>query len=365
MERPDLELVYGSVLDDGDGFRLHTSRDNVYEYRQDGERDARITSGEWGWRTVVHAPAREDEACDEFAAFAEAIDDRYDTGFVDASRAFNALKEDGVVAVHEGLFRLRYRESHGFDIPPGRMGRTTRRVSRGVVDGIYAGSLGYALGFLGGIAGFAGAAALGAPSPLQETILVGTTAGGSALFGGIGALRGAPDGYSSAEIRRRELVRGGEPAAVVEDMLETVNAERVEQYLAGEPEATGDEEDDCTRVEQELDVFLDTVFHDAEQHAGVVASAWHPTYDEAKTFVSGLADVSVTEEPPSLYTDADVFQELFAYLETDDGLLDDAHILVDNVYSREDVSPEIAAWLNEAHPELVQDVGQQKALHGT
>lgn len=359
----------------GEGLRIHTSEDTVYELRH-GDVDTRIYPGRGSWHVTVRLPAGGvEDAYETFSEVVERLDDVYDTDMDIPVKYFHEQLESPPVTQADGRRRLTYNPESRIDIPPHLARRVTSELPGFIGDSILAGGfLGMGGGVVGMLGGLVGGALLGSPELMLAGLGAGAGVGGTA-GAGIAAydMRGAvKDQYSEQELLRRKM----SPDDSVPDrsLLEDVNEKRFYDAYLMEADAydTGETARYDELKEQDPETLLngvmDIVFEELSRVDGVVAEARTASYEDAYRFAATAADVETgAAERPSLFDDAEAFRHILSHTTyTADGdtrLLPVGEELVETLFSRDAIDPDIAAWLEEEHPAIVQRIGAERSLN--
>lgn len=363
-----IDLYHAEAIDDdmGEGLRLYTLEDTVYEARRgqmwvfdgdghlDGTLNTRIYQDGSDWMLKAQTPVTEKKpAYHALRGFANTVEEELgvelETTWLDYQTTYEDGKSFQVVARDASVtFR------HTGDI-------TVPKVSHGIIPGITQG-VGAAIG--GGAAAVANL--FGVPADIFGGYLLGMGLGAGA--GVVG-----PKARQFHANRKRRKTYGTVDGMEELDLFDRVNEQhRLEQVL-DRPGPAPDhftEEYNALREDEFEDIFdIITTAHFEEFHkqAGVTLTGTFDTYSDAYGLASALSGVDPEVERPSIYTEPDVFQHLFSYLTYTEGgedrLLGDGETLVREVMQR-DADPAITEWLDEEYGDLVRDVARQHSLDG-
>lgn len=386
----DVELYATDRVQDalGDGLRIHTSWDEVYETRRHDDAAIRIYPAEGRWHARVQYDVTElEDAYDRFSAAASGIADAYEVSLDTTPKAFMAdLDSDGLVREDDGRYTLTFREE------PDIRSLVNQPVSgKSWLKGMAASMASLTGG--GSTVGAVLGGALGIPGG-PPAMAAGATAG--AVGGGVlGGIVGFSETLATASVsedrymwrssfptnawtrffekrRRKKYVDEGRLAEETHfDLMNRLNTLDRELELADSLDLARHEEYtdlDESGVDEVHDILMRTQFHDFEKTGGVTATRTAETYEEAAAFAAELLDVDAPDERPSIYTDPAVFRDLFDQCSyEDDGeerLFGTGHAMMQDVVGRDAVDPSIVTWLEERHPGLVKEVGQEHALSG-
>lgn len=370
----------------GGGMRIYTTHDDVYEMREDSGVSTRIYPGGGRWAVKMRFPVTDAE--DGYDVVRDVLAALDAEGYTPTPKAFtDDIKDDGTATIKTGGGTVRYADDVDLDAMVDiDIDRSTKL--KGALAGVAAES-----GTLGAV-GAAIGGALGIPGG-PPAMAAGATAG-SAVGGGLGVLAGGLEApmalrtwedrdlpverviYRMQQRRKRKFLNGRFDA--FEKHLDAVNRMRSYERRLEEAESLNMEVRELydSYVEggrrEQHDALFDVHFHRFHHRDGVTVSASADTYREAVETAADILDTPVHDvERPSIYADRDVFAALFTPLTYQDeqevalsgsgeNLLEDAEILVANVFDRDAIDPGIAAWLEETYPDAVREVGQERSM---
>lgn len=352
----------------GNGFRIHTLEDEVYELLETGDGASRIhPSDRYGgdqWRSTVQLPVAEvQEAYDTFRAVADRVEEAYDVDLPESWISFRKAYENGGTSVGHDAFNVRYNREDGITVPKERFA-TYGGV--GTLGGGFFGSL-------AGMFGSMGAHAAGLVSePTGVAIMLGSIPA-SFIFGWGGGYLG-PKAKGKWTNWRRQRTYGDPEKAGDDTLFARLNERNSLEALLNGDESFPDHLTDRylamedAGLEDVKDLLLKTHFHGFDKAQGVVAEATFDTYEEAAEFQHVVrGDTAAVVDRASIYTNTDAFTTMFDHLtftvEGEEYILTDAERVVENVYER-DTHPDIVTWLEEEHPDLVTETGQRHTLDG-
>lgn len=365
----DIELYAVDPLSDAEGIRLFRSDDTVYEAAQHGKTASRIYPEEGQWTVKVNVPVEERrEAYDTFRRMADRLEDAYDVDLPKTWLEFQEEYEDTATAAEEGV-ALCYRNEGSLAIPdPGH------EAAMGRGDAAMLGNL------AGGGLGLASAGALGAMGSLPpEGSIIGIVGLGLSPAWGVLTALGANTGVPTVKNRigrwKRRRRYGDIGALQDRSLLEHLNERNALKHLLDRNESFPADvteryrELDDRALEAALDIITTAHFERFEELPGINVTASFDTYEEAAAFQDTVRDEdSGRYERPSIYTSPAAFRSMFDDLTfTVDGreyVLEDAEVLVQNVFERDPVDDAIITWLEEAYPDVVQDIGRDRSLTG-
>lgn len=388
MESPDMELYATEELDDGlgHGLRITRSDDAVYEARTAEDAVSRIYEEDGTWHAKVLLPLTDsEEAYDRMQAMMDDINDAYGTALHTNPKAFgDAINRDGRIKASDGATRVCYVDEEDTQpieeiaetpsdasILKGWLAGTTASIGGGAGVGALAGG---AIGMLGGPPGAVGGAVTGAHVGAGIGGVLSAWEGVDTVTEGPGYPIASPvTGRTIRYFERRAQTRYQPDAiAAAEDYFDRFNAlHSLERELA---ERNRFDEARHARLEKLRDADIENIhdtvmeehFHQFDEGEGLTATHETDTYLDAVRFVGHVANHVPPTDESSLYTSPDTFQQIFSHCTyQEDGethYLDDAKILVHNVYDNTDTADAIVDWLEAEHPDLVQDVGRQHAM---
>lgn len=348
----------------GSGIRLYTDRDEVYETRDITGHAVRIAGGDPGWYTQVHLPAPDEprEAYDPFDTVAERIDTAYDTELITPATTFlEHMAEEDRFHVEDTdaapAYSLQYRRELEPD-PHEEFSEVSNDILVGYVGagaasgGATALALGAADPFLGLVSGMA-AGSLGAL--LDKELYTGGSSLSPArnIRRGVNAVKRTVAGDDDGGVEELAGVtvwdRLNEKRRLETVAEETRDVEEAERYL----------ELKDTDIEVEAERLLLLQFESFEDQRGITAAATVEAYDDAINFAATVLDRETPDTGrPSIYTDADVFDQMFAAVPQEE-----QERLVEPVLEGDAAEP-VESYLNAEHTELVQAVGSEHALEG-
>lgn len=390
----DGPLLYGfEQAEDalGEGKDFYTNRDDVYQVRFGEDAVTSMYREDGDWSVTVRWPVVDDEdAFDRFHSVAGRLHDTYD---VEAARSVlqfrTELDEDGMVADGEDAIDLRYRPQHALDRPSIEVPLSRREKLKE-----YASWTGTGTGFFGGggaVVGGGAGAIVGAAT--GDPVLGVAATGAMAVGGGLGALGGL-GGILGA---REEIEEKGEERLTPRTTYEEVSASSMHSPLhdvfwrlnernclaAALNQVPDHEEGRIPAYDEELiarhekleesdleywkDAAMDLLFYEAPSLKGVSVSYDAESYEAVRTFLDTVTDAQPADEEPHLYTARSQFSQILRSLTRDevaDALRGDARRMVENVLQQDDAPEEVTAWLEDEHPDLVEEAGQRHALEG-
>lgn len=376
-EQPPTLLYYREPVQDelGDGLRILTSHDDVYEARAAEDIETRIYSDGEQWQAKVQNPVTDmEEAYDRVVASVNSINDLGDAGLaVDPEVFLEGVDRYDTFGLEGNGFTVKYRETgEGLE-------------ATGLSDGA---QIAY---FLGGWGSYAGAGATG-----------GFAVGGppGALVGGLGgaaayylealfnADAGDLDLEKVAENKSRSPMmlpyRGIRSAKNRVRNWRHRRSQRKAQEQYQQPELLNDvNELHCilSRMQQNntiqgheqrdrlkdkdpdetLEAALNIAFHRFEEQPGVTATGTFELYDDAAAFMATLTDTDTPTTRPSIYTRPDAFKTIFERCVEYD-LTDDQQILTQNAHKNG--SANVLSYLEDEHPDLFHNGGIDFAAGG-
>lgn len=361
---PERDVFYAEAVRDdlGRGVRVYTSADTVYEARQTRRHQTRIYgNGEEGWCAKVRIPEHRDrsawETMNDIVSNLDARveEDIYEAfGLPDREPFVDDLESTDRVWSETEDIKLAYNQDDQVEIEETKL---TEATAFGVGGGYVAAGAGAAALLLGGPVG-----------PLAAPV-----AGGAA-----GYLAWVADTWvastfdtnktptfiaaSAVDRNRKESYRGDVPDTP--DFYEDLNGETSEGFGARLKRAASSlplAPQPGNRTEKQREVWDQVVhrqFEEIDRLQGVTAKTRTDTYEEAYRFVeTALGKDTEPFETPSLYTNPNAFQAMFAALEAED-----RERLVANVLEREEVALGVTDWLDNEHQELVKQVGQERSM---
>lgn len=369
----DTDLYHAERIDDdlGEGFRMYTLEDTVHEARRGtmwvfdgdghptGPLETRIYPDGDDWMLKANTPVTEKKpAYRAFRGFAntaeEELEVELETTWLDYQTSYED-EEDFEVSSTAGSQQITVavRQDGSLDLP--LVSYDANPATSGWVVGSLAG--GTALVAQG----------LGVPVDPLSTLWLGWAAGA-----GIGGATPKILQYRTNKKRREQY---GEVETLNEaDMFDRINEKQRLEAILRRPGPAPDhftEQYNAMR-EDEFEEIFDAVttahFDSFEEQAGVTLTGRFDSYTDAYGVAAALTGNDDSAERPSIYTDHDAFTALFDHLlYEEDGekhLLPDGERLIGNVLHRDKVNPAITRWLDEHHPDLVQDIGQKHSLEG-
>lgn len=384
LVEPDAELFAAQYVKDalGEGIRIYTSHDELYEMRQRDGTEVRVYPAGDAWQLKARYTVGGDE---EAYALMQDLFDRVEdwTG----SRpeltigAFHDAVQRGYVERGEDDATVVYRTEHAYDldIPTSRLAAVTGSTAGfSTLVGVGGGMFGVVGGALGGVTGFL----LGGP---PGAMAMG--AGGAKLGGGIGGALGALAGlgdlsdvaqgrpeddsptraaidWFDAPLRRRKERKRLDTEDRVGSVLDRVNEKRAldvymrsegTDYDTGKAERHAELTD--SGVEDAFNEVWTIQFADFEKGEGVsVVQEWE-TYADALDAAADLPglDAPATERP-SIYTDRDALHTLLEQLPEQD-----RKTVIRNVLGAEP-APAVRKMLDQIYGELVAEAGRERSL---
>lgn len=381
VDEPDAEVYAARYVEDGmgDGFRVYTSHDDVYEARQVDGAEVRVYPEDTGWWMKVRCPVEEDDAYDLIQETFDAIAEETGTRPSLTIGEFHEGVERGHVSREADGYTVHYRGEHDYDldIPTSRIatvagstaGVGAWTVGGGAAVGAGLGALGAAVGLLAG--GPPGAIGFG-----SFMAAVGGGAGG--LAGGVTGVLDVKDGvvqrrsYDSLSRglverfnrpfrKRRERKRVSR--GVENSLLDRVNDKRaLDAYMASEgvdydPErAERHSELEDAGLEEALEEVWTIQFTDFEKGEGVSVTKRYDTYEEAVGAVERHVDADAAVGRPSIYRDAEALDTVLDALPEED-----VRVVVGNALEQ-DTSETVDDLLDSEYDSLVAEVGPEWSL---
>lgn len=362
--------VTATGLDDtlGEGLRLHTDQDELYELRSTAGTDIRVHGNADDWTATVRFPDTDlDPAYERFDTIAEDLEAAYGEELITpATRFLRAARDTGEVITRSGPITLKYNETgenslltldelESDDV-------TGKEVAGTLVS--YAGS------------GAASGGATGLMLGNSELAVLGTVAG---AVGGFASafytehekrFPHSPAGYGIKGLRnmktrvrkRRERKEKAEERLNEQDIWDTLNEKNRLAVVADTTrdldEARRYEEVKETDVEETVETLMDCHFHGFPDRAGVTAMIKAESYDAALDFAATILDRTTPDiDRPSIYHTRRIFRDVFeaAHEDRQEDLV--ATVLEDGA------AQEVRDYLDDTHPGLVQDVGGTRQLY--
>lgn len=380
MEAPDTEVYAAQYLDDGlgEGFRVYTSRDQVYEARQVDGTEIRVYPDGDGWWMKIRTLAEETEAFDRLQDMADTIGDETGTRPKITVGEFSDGRKRGHVSREAEGFTVQYRNEHGYnlDIPTSRLAKAAGST---VGFGHWVGVTGGACGALGaGVGGLLGAAA-GPPGAVAGAVFGAQVGGGAGgILGGLlgtvdvaGAMhndesytRSWTDRFDDRISQRREQKKIGQGVDI--SLLDQVNEKRaLDSYMASvdvEYDSAKDQrhtELEEAGVEEAFDDLWTIQFAGFQAGKGVSVTKRYDTYEEAVNAVPGFVDDAEPVERPSLYTDVDALATVLDALPEKD-----EDVVVRNALKGEP-SDSVKQFLDDEYGSVVAAVGPEWLMENT
>lgn len=373
MREPDTDVFHAEHVTDelGEGVRLYTAADDIYEMRADDGVETRIYREEETWCVKVREPVPDDleAAYEVFRDTAHRIGDAY--GWDVTVPAYDFMDGDHRLDLEpvELSGSLRYRQERqidlSIDVPKKRRHSVLASLGSLTIWEGLGGGIGAAVG--GGLGLVAGV-------PVEGAML------GSAVGGGGGSFmwlvdqedtyrKGNPEAPTygiredireRARRKKEEAMREAdelEEGAIIERVNERnrLNAEinTVEDF--GQAERLKDLQEEA--VGETFDALMAAHFNQFHQWDGVIADVEVDAYADAYRFAASVAETrQEAVERPSIYTDRDAFGGVFEALPDAD-----RDVLVANVLER-GASDAVTAYLDSEHAERVQRVGGATVL---
>lgn len=364
----DIDLYHPEGIEDelGDGFRLYTLDDAVYEARTrplsidmpdvDVPRiDTRIYTEEGDWMLKANVPVTEKKpAYQTLRFFADAVEEVEGTELESTWLEYQTAYEDGDAFTVETRDRaVSFRHDGDIDIPTVHYNGW-----EGITTGANFGAM------LGGVAALAGNV-VGMPMDPFNGLMMGWMAGS-----GVGGVGSKARQFRTNRKRRKKYgdVDGLEELDVFDRMNEKNRLEAVLNRSGPAPDRFTERYNELR--EDEFEDIFDTVttahFEGFDEQAGVTLTGRFDTYTDAYGMAAELVAVEAAGEHPSIYADADVFRHLFSFFTYEEcgeeHLLEDGERLLQEVMRRDDVDQSIITWLDEEYTDMVRDVGQKHTL---
>lgn len=349
-------------LADAEGVHLFQSDDTFYEAVQHGEAASRIYPDDGQWSAKVNIPVKERRsAYDWFRGIADRLEETYSVDLPKTWLTFQEEYEDTATASDDDI-TVCYRSEGSLAIP--NPGHETPLGSRSAA---MIGNLG------GGGLGIASVGALTGINPVLDALIFASP--GVGALGALGANAGVPAVKNRiGQWKRRR--RYGEIDAVRERrFLDQINERNsLERLLDRNQSFPTDLTERYTELEgralnEALDIVTTAHFERFDELQGINVTGSFDTYEEAAAFRDTVRDRdSEAYERPSLYTAPDAFRSMFEHLtftmEGEKHVLEDAYRLTETLLEGADADPDISTWLEETHPDIVKQAGQEHALEG-
>lgn len=360
----DRYVALDTVEDAETGFRLHTDHDEVYEAMHVENVDVRIYGADDRWHAKIRLPTADlDDAYDTFNETTQALDDVYGTDlFMPATTFLDTVNADDAPRSTEGAITVRYNETGAARHPT----VTPEDAEQAALIG--------AVGSAGASGAAAGAAFMGGT---PETLAIGAAGGalaGAAAAGAywlanpktLGAISDTLhiDHQTAAIINTYNRFQADDADRLhSQRFLDAVN----EKHRLDAVADTTENLDEARRYqelrEEDVDGALEDIlvfeFEALDLMSGVNATYTAEQYEDAHTFAAVItgADLARTDRP-SILTQPDVFKDIFeaAHRQRQEELVQQVHT--------RGASDAIEAYLDEAHPDLVERTGQEQALKG-
>lgn len=352
-----------SLYEPGAGMRLVNANDHLYELRNLAEFQTRIYEDEAGQYTAtVRKPVETDTPTDifpEIRALATTISEEHGTALQpDAQQFYETVKENSDAYTHEQEpYTLHYNPEPQADSLPSTEPNENRALG-GVTASMF-GTIGAGMS--------AGDPAVGI------TVMLGGL--GYSLWEMVGLTRRIPSPAASLVRwhKGRKVKKHKQGEHLTDDLVEdinrlTVRKTEVERELDGEDAYTlpdVEEQKEMEAERQELldeetwDRFqqqLDINFHEFHELDGITATYTCGSYAGAATFLQTMTGEDISTDRPSLYTDADLFGDVFEAVPEED-----KRTLLKNAIATE-TTEEVDAYAEE-HDDLLQAVGQEATLY--
>lgn len=343
----------------GEGFRMYTQEDRVFESRVQEPYHSRLYEREDGdWYAGVLAPVTRKERDETVEAFIERINMAYDTDCSPEESWFDA----------KSWLRGRAKENRAEDIELGynRWSAFTKDVN---LRQDMAAGLGSMSVYTGGGAGAGAAigAAVGGPGGAVLGAYIGTMPGMLAAW--VDLLNSSNYGKRTVvnTIRNRWVERAEQKhltgEMLGEDLLETVTRYNALNWL---PPSRDLEEVELQREELSQDNPLETLEDRVDTHfdvtnfAGVYATRKTENYGDAATFISTVQDSAADGiSRPSIYEDLERFADLFEHLyedgESETYVRREGTQMIESAF-REGADPAVQEYLEAVVPEQVDSI---------
>lgn len=400
MADRETDVFYAAMIDDelGEGIRLQTQDDAVYEMRGDGVMETRLYGEEDEWHVKARIPVDggEEDAYEVFRDIIYDLGDTYDEDVTVPALAFMEGNHRRDLDFMSTLVTARYNAEEDVDIsvdlPDERIDwvKASAR-SLGTYTAKPAAVGGGVMGGMFGLAAAITAAGDPALSLAGAGIIAAVTGGGAAALAGLGGAGawGWKEGYPvwkrEAEDARFEHHPGGRTKKWKHRFKEKREQKKIEEGRNGVPlqddtflnrlnernrlAATVDEVDDYEEAERfrELDESGIQAMFDAamtfqftgfEDRDGVTLAASTTSYREAAELAADIVGSDTQpQERPTLYHDRDAFVRLFeAAPEADRERMVAA--------AMEDATEDVTDYLDANHAQLVERIGQEQNLYG-
>lgn len=367
-------LVYWEEIDDelGDGFRLFTEEDAVYESRiLDDTLTAAYRDSE-DWNAKVRFPLADpddaEQAYKTYADLAHRIEDEYDTDLSLTVKAFNDQLQDGTVSNDTNETALHYHPEPQLDIAPRRLKRLASSAPGAagytLVGKIYGGGLGMAVGTLGGLGALIG----GTPDLLAP--MAGGGLGLGVAFGGAGGGMVAKDYYHDkfpADTIKRRRYRN-DPDHMLTLLTDVNRLHHLNEKLEVADTYVQDDVDAYESLrnaapDEDMDLFLDLFFHDLHKRQGITTTFTTDSYDHATDFITHVTETPDREmDEPSIHTNPNAYINLLDWTtyQTNDvepALLPTGEQLIRTALQHDDLHPDIDHHLTEHYGEHVDRIG--------
>lgn len=375
MDEPT-ELYYREAIQDelGDGLRLLTTHDDVYEAREQDGVETRMYTADDQWNAKIRQPTTD-------------LEDAYDT-FYTMLETFNELEQtDMSVTPDEFLDRVKDRDSIKRLDTSAAVRYDEEDNDIGEVELSSGETFIQVVGGIGGYAATGGAiGALAGPPGMASGTLLGVMGGmGMAIVDVMAMSRHDPNKYREAadksntpislsyktlrssknKFRRWKHARQQEKQRQQfeqPDLLEDVNElrcieGRMKQLNTVEAHGVRDELQEKD-PDQMLDAALSVAFHNFEKQAGVTATGTFDTYEDAAAFLATVTDTEQPGEQPSIYTNEDAFTDLFGLMNEYE-LERDQEVLAQKAHEQGDGA--VLEYLETEHPDLFNETGMEYA----
>lgn len=340
----ETEIFYTEDIDDGlgEGKRLYTSEDTVYELRNLGswgEPASRVYREDDQWKVKTRFAVDGEEAYERFKQIAERIEEEYDADLLIPALQF---MEDGQNSISTGSIdgRVQYNEE------------PEKKLSANDHPKLAAKSVAaWASSYTG--------TGIGAAMLLDPT-------GTSAMLGGVLGIVGfigdaivcpiaTPGRKLSSYIITKHITEPIEEKERIEDLnrrkrLETLSKDSTDYSKAEEFKELDDE-----GLVERMNLALEFHCNSFEKMDGLTTNMAAESYSEAIRFAATVLDREQPErEEPSIYTDVDAFSHMVEELPGQDRL-----VLVQNVIEQEDANQRVQTYLEEEHPRLLDEAGER------
>lgn len=370
VKQPPTQLYYIESISDGlgDGLRILTTYDEVYEARDGTEWETRIYRNDDAWQITSRYPDTDvEKAYDRFIQVSEAINDRDGADLdMEPSVFLDQAKTDGFIQSQQDGYKLKYRTEQdevNFDNPSilNPVGGVAGYVAAGTAAGSTLGPEGLAIGGLTGA--LAGAAdftlSAGNATKLEKNAERPRTP--IALgYRTMRTVKGKMQNWRESRRIQKQMNQYRQP-----DLFNAVNElhcieSRMNQNRTVEGHERRDQLQEGT-PDNTLSTAMDMAFYRFDEHPGVTVTSTFDTYHDAADFLAAVTGSDAPETQPSIYVDEDAFTALFERMDAYE-LTEDQNILVANAH--EHGNDEILTYLEETYPNLFHEHGVDYAARG-